>query len=77
MKYSRKQVARLLGHKTASMLSRYERGLALPPLPTALKLEVVYRIPVAFLYQELYRQLKERVRTLEDQTGIGKQQVLF
>ena len=59
------------------MLSRYEHGRSLPPLLTALKLEIIYRLPVAFLYAAIYRQLKERIRD-EEETMAGRgQQVLF
>lgn len=75
--FSRKQVARILGHRTPSMLSRYERGISLPPLITALKLEILYRVPVAFLYVEFYRQLKVDVLSAERQRPSGTQQVLF
>jgi transcriptional regulator with XRE-family HTH domain len=75
--FSRKQVARILGHRTASMLSRYERGVSFPPLLTALKLAILYRTPVAFLYLELYRQLKVDIRSAESQASSGTQQVLF
>ena len=77
MGYSRKQVARLLGHQTPSMLSRYERGISFPPLLIALKLEIAYRVPVAFLYVDLYRQLKDEVRSVDQRLAAGRQQVLF
>jgi hypothetical protein len=49
----------------------------LPPLITALKLEILYRVPVAFLYVEFYRQLKVDVLSAERQRPSGTQQVLF
>ncbi len=60
-----KKVASLLGHRDSSMLSRYENGRSLPPLPTALRLEIIYRAPVAFLYYKLYKELREQVRQEE------------
>jgi transcriptional regulator with XRE-family HTH domain len=65
MGFSQKQVARLLGRQDTSMLSRYERGHSLPPLVIALQLEIIYRVPVAFLYLGLYRQLKKEIRSME------------
>ena len=77
MRFSQKQVAALLGHQSTSMLSRYESGRSLPPLLTALRLEILYRIPVAFLYTEMYRHLKEEVRSLEEQMAGKGQLTLF
>ena len=67
MRYSQKQVAKLLDHRDVSMLSRYEHGRSLPPLLTALKLEIIYRLPVAYLYAKLYRGLKDEIRAKEEQ----------
>ena len=46
-------------------LSRYEHGAKLPRLANALKLEIIYRIPVAFLFGDLYKQLKDEIRKRE------------
>lgn len=54
---SQKQVAFLLGHHTADQISRYEKGLRLPTLETALKLEIIYRTPLRMLFSERYDQL--------------------
>lgn len=59
--YSQKMVATLLGHKTAVHVSDYERGRCLPSLETALKLEIILGVPVAFLYPTPYRALKEEI----------------
>ena len=77
MGYSQKQVATILGHGSTSMLSRYESGRSWPPLLTALRLEILYRIPVAFLYSKIYRQLKDEVRNDEDQLAGKGQLQLF
>jgi transcriptional regulator with XRE-family HTH domain len=58
---SQKRVAFFLAHKTSSQLSNYERGKKLPGLANALKLEVIYQVPVAFLYRDLYQKVKEEV----------------
>lgn len=75
MGFSQKQVAVVLGLQSTSMLSRYESGQSLPPLFTALRLEILYRIPVAFLYSEVYRSLKEETRVLEDEQMAGRGQL--
>lgn len=77
MGFSQKQVARLLGHRDSSMISHYEHGRALPPLATALSLEIVYRVPVAFLFPALYDGLKRRIRRQEESWADAGQQPLF
>ena len=56
-----KQVAFLLGQKTTDPLSRLERGLSIPTLQTALKLEIIYRLPISVLFQGYYEQYKNEV----------------
>ena len=58
---SQKRVAFFLGHKTSSQLSNYERGKKTPGLENALKLEIIYKVPVAFLYKDLYQKLQAEV----------------
>lgn len=77
MGFSQKHVAQLLGHKDASLLSHYERGRRLPTLLTALRLEIVYRVPVAFLYRDLYEELREEIRAQEEEMRQKGQQALF
>jgi len=62
MGFTQKQVARLLGHRAASMVSHYEHGRSFPPLPVALTLEIILRVPVAFLFPEFYDEAKLRIR---------------
>ena len=64
--YSQRQVARLLGLKGTSMLSRYEHGQSLPPLPVAFSLGVILRVPVEFLFPGLYEILRDRIRAEEE-----------
>ena len=77
MGFSQKQVARLLGHRDASMVSHYEHSRALPPLMVALSLEIVYRTPVAFLFPAMYDELKRRIRQEEESLGGASQQLLL
>lgn len=62
---SQKYVAALLGQSSTRELSKYERGVKLPPLPAALKLEIIYRRPVAFLYPDIYDDFRTLVRKRE------------
>lgn len=66
MGFTQTQVAAILGYLPSTSLSQYERGRRLPRLETALKLEIVYRIPIAALYPELYQELKAELRSREE-----------
>ena len=77
MGFSQKQVARLLGHRDASMVSHYEHSRALPPLIVALSLEIIYRTPVAFLFPAMYDELKRQIRDEEETLRDAGQQSLF
>ena len=76
MGFSQKQVAQLLCHRDASMVSHYEHNRALPPLAVALSLEIIYRTPVAFLFPEMYDELKRQIRQGEELLGGAGQQSL-
>jgi transcriptional regulator with XRE-family HTH domain len=66
MGFTQRQVAEILGYHSSTDLSHYEHGRKVPSLVTALKLEVVYRVPVAFLFPELYHELKDQLRDREE-----------
>lgn len=69
MGFSQERVARALGLRKTSVVSRYENGKRYPSLVNALKLEIVYRMPVAFLFRDLYSELKDEVRGREEHIG--------
>ena len=73
---SQKQVAHLIGHYDATMLSKYERGLLSPPLRTALKLTLLYRLPIQEIFTEEFSQAREEL-TAKVKTVRMTQQVLF
>lgn len=77
MGYTQARVARLLGQSSSAMVSRYERGNSVPPLATALALEIILRVPVAFLFPRLYEQIRSRVRADEEVLDGRGQQDLF
>lgn len=66
MGFSQKAVARLLGHKDATLLCMYERGRMLPPLAAALALGVILRVPIEFLFPGLYDELRRLIRQQEE-----------
>jgi transcriptional regulator with XRE-family HTH domain len=65
MELSQKQVASLLGLKNIAILSHYERGTSRPSLQRALGLEIVYRVPIAFLFPDLYEEIRTTIREKE------------
>jgi transcriptional regulator with XRE-family HTH domain len=61
----RKQVARLLGHRTIDQISRFERGVKVPSLKTALKLAIIYDIPIRAMLDGYFDTCREEVRMQE------------
>ncbi len=53
------------------MLSRYEAGSSSPPLMTALRLEIIYRVPLAFLYGPIFDALREQIRKQEEELAVA------
>ena len=55
MRLSQDQAVDLLGNEVSRYrLSRFENGFVLPSLRVALELEILYRVPIAFCYDEMY-----------------------
>jgi len=55
--YLQKWVASLLGQRSLSVISEYEKGRKLPSLRTALKLERIYQTPLPELFPSLYAEI--------------------
>ena len=66
MGFSQAQVGELAGYLSGADVSRFERGERLPSLILALKLEAIYRVPVAFLYHDLYLRLRDDIHAKEE-----------
>ena len=64
---SRKTAARIL-QQDVRTLAAIEQGYWSPPLALALELEILYRVPVAFLYPTLYSKLRRTLRARELRT---------
>jgi transcriptional regulator with XRE-family HTH domain len=75
MGFTQKQVARLLGRRDTSTVSHYENGRSFPPLPIALSLEIILRVPVAFLFPGLYDETKLRIRHTEEKFAGGQRRL--
>ncbi len=70
-----KDVARILDLRSASRISRWEKGLCLPSLANVLRLVVVYRVMVDVIYPDLLRDLREEIITREGQIMKNKSTV--
>jgi transcriptional regulator with XRE-family HTH domain len=66
MSFSQKRVAVLLGHRDSSLLCLFESGRKFPTLGDALRLGIVLRVPVEFLFPKLYDGLRLEIRAKED-----------
>ncbi len=56
-----KQVALLMGLKSMAHISHYERGLKLPRLENALKLEAILSVPVSFIFAPLNSRIRSEI----------------
>lgn len=59
-------VARILGLKAASMVSRWENGHCLPKLQNIFKLAILYRTMADGLFIDLRRLLQEEILKAEE-----------
>ncbi len=64
--FSQEEVAAILGYLSATHISEFEHGRKLPSFLTALKFEIVYRVPVAFLFPDLYVRMRAVLREREE-----------
>lgn len=63
---SQKEVAKILELKSASIISRWERGVCLPNTPNLFRLTVLYRtMPEALFFQYL-GSVKEEIQRQEE-----------
>lgn len=65
MGYSQNEVAKIFGFKTASKISRWECGLAMPSVKNLLKLGVLYSTLPNELYFEIYQEVKQIIREMK------------
>ena len=66
MGLSQRRVATLVGYRDSSTLSVYESGRSMPSLVIAFRLGIVLRVPVEFLFPELYESLRHQIRRQEE-----------
>ena len=63
--YSQQQVAELLGVKSSSIISRWEKGLCIPNVINTFKLSVVYRVMADALFIDLLRTVRLEIKENE------------
>ena len=61
-----KDVAKVLGLKSASMISRWEKGVCLPNTINLFKLAVLYRTMSDALFIDLIRELRSEILKREE-----------
>lgn len=76
MRFTQLQVLSILGWKNKKGLWLIEAGSVTPTLITALKLAIIYRVPVEFLFSQLHSRLLDEIRNREQMlTAIGQRQL--
>jgi len=60
------QVAAILGLKSASVISRWEKGTRIPSTVSALELSAIYRTMVNVMFPKLDTMLRARLRKREE-----------
>ena len=64
-------VARVLGIRNASMISRWEKGISIPNTVNVFKLALIYRITADALYADYCLSLKHAIRQREDALNLS------
>ena len=77
MRFNQQYVSHLLGNKDSAAWSDYERGIHLPSLVNALRLAIILRTPVEFLFYDLHNELWKQIRAEEERLAQPTQQPLF
>ena len=68
---NQKQVSGLLGNKSNDQISRYERGVQVPSLKNALKLGLIYNIPIRILLDRYFEECRKEVVREQTQQSSG------
>jgi len=66
------QVAALLGHRGTDQVSRYEEGVQIPNLKTALKLAQIYKIPVRIMLDGYFEACRVEIQRQEALLSVSK-----
>ncbi len=71
--YEQKQIAVLLGRKTANEICRYETGQRMPDFREAAKLSILYGLPVHVLFDRYFRRCREELERRIKDSGLAAQ----
>lgn len=71
--YEQKQIANLLGHKTIYQICRYESGQRTPSLKDAMKLSVIFQIPICVLFESYLSKCREDLKNHLKDSGLNRQ----
>lgn len=69
--YEQKQIATLLKHKTKHQICRYENGQRIPNLKEAIKLSILYGLPVRVLFKNYVRECREEIENTIKKSGLA------
>jgi len=72
--YKQTEVAQMLGVRNASMISRWEKGLAIPKPGNWIRLALIYRTSCDALYADYRQQLNEEIKPREEYLNNSKRQ---
>jgi len=72
MGLKQQDVAKLLGIRSSSRISRWENGEGIPNLVNAVKLAILYRSMVDSLFVDLLRHLREEMQEKQERYWAGK-----
>lgn len=65
--YSQEDLARLLGHQSASSVTRHEAGDRAPSLPALIALVHILGVPITALFPDLSREVADRIRPFAEE----------
>lgn len=69
--YEQKHIAVLLGHNNTYQISRYETGQRIPGLKEAIKLSLIYGLPLRALFDRSFRRCEEELMQTIKQSGLS------
>jgi transcriptional regulator with XRE-family HTH domain len=64
-----KDVARKMGLRSASRISRWEKGESIPNIVNAFKLSIIYHVMNDALFIVLIRSLREEIKHIEESSS--------
>jgi transcriptional regulator with XRE-family HTH domain len=69
--YEQKQIAVLLGHNNTYQISRYETGQRIPGFKEAMKISILYGLPLRVLFEDYIRRCRKELEDSIKQSGLA------